>query len=287
MAEFYIRDPLSPGMCGDDVQIFQQGLRLSGFESVPDNGVFGPETSAAWKEIFITRRLEDFDSGRTPTPPSQREQEIFRERYPNNEDYERTMSAYSPGQFSSRKDYESFLRSEPSPVPADVSQESWYRDTVPYGAEFNRQAGLSQDWRQWVNNLNTPFEKTAIAPSGMQCDIPIADAGKSSVPRELADHPLYEALRAKVPAEVSDLRVSELTLHALKDGITSPDRLKDVLITDTHLFAQGTTPGFRGHIDLTNPPMPPNELRLAIGELSLTEAAVTPDMTQARNIART
>ena len=86
--------------------------------------------------------------------------------------------------------------------------------------------------------------------------------------------------------EIGDLQVSELTLRALKDGITGPDRLGDVVVTDRRVFAEGTTPGFRGMIDLTDPPMTQNELRSAMSELSLANAAPTQDATQARGIAR-
>lgn len=294
--EFYIREPLLPGMCGEDVRLFQEGLRASGFASVPENGVFGPETSAAWKEIFIATRLEDFDHGRD-YKPTQREQEFLREQFPNDEDFARGMRAYAPETFSSRDAYESFLRSEPSPIPPGVSSFSW-NDVHSYGfsreIELGREAGAgmvpSQTWNDWTDDLRKlkpgdSFRNTDIPPPGSdQCLI--ADAGKSLAPQEVTDHPLYASLRAKVPTEVSDLQVSELTLRALKDGITGPDRLGDVVVTDKRVFAEGTTPGFRGYIDLANPPMTPGELRSAMNELPVAGAAPAEELAQARSVAR-
>ena len=288
--EFYIRDPLLPGMCGEDVRLFQEGLRASGFDAVPENGVFGPETSAAWKEIFIAARLDDFDHGRA-YDPTQSEQAFLREQFPNDDDHERGVRAYSPEKFSSREEYESFLRSEPSPIPPGVSSFSW-GEVHSHG--FNRQleTGMapSQEWNDWTEDLRRlppgdSFRDTDVPPSGSEMCL-VANAGESLAPRELADHPLYETLRAKVPPEIGDLQVSELTLRALKDGITGPDRLGDVVVTDRRVFAEGTTPGFRGVIDLTDPPMTQNELRSAMSELSLANATPTQDATQARGIAR-
>ena len=292
MGEVYIRDPMSPGMCGEDVRLFQQGLRLSGYESVPVDGVFGPETGAAWKELFIARRLQDFDFGQAYNNPTLTEQGLgfLREQYPDNEDYQRVLRAYSPSQFSSREAYEGYLRSEPSPVPTDVFAHSW-NEMQRSAGDYQHTPGPSPEWGAWMDELiakldyTDPFRKTDMPPPGSDACL-IADAGKSLAPQEVTDHPLYATLRAKVPTEISDLQVSELTLRALKDGITGPDRLGDVVMTDKRVFAEGTTPGFRGFIDLANPPMTPSELRSAMSELPVAGAAPVEELAQARSVAR-
>lgn len=292
MGEVYLRDPMSPGMCGEDVRLFQQGLRLSGYESVPVDGIFGPETGAAWKELFIARRLQDFDFSRAYNNPTLTEQGLgfLREQYPDNDEYQRVLRAYSPSQFPTREAYEGYLRSEPSPVPADVFAHSW-NEMQNFAGDYQHTPGPSPEWKAWTDELITkldytdPFRKTDMPPPGSDA-CAMADAGKSLAPQEVTDHPLYASLRAKVPTEVSDLQVSELTLRALKDGITGPDRLGDVVVTDKRVFAEGTTPGFRGYIDLANPPMTPGELRSAMSELPVAGAAPVEELAQARSVAR-
>lgn len=65
-------------------------------------------------------------------------------------------------------------------------------------------------------------------------------------------HPLYSELRNKLPADVSNEKVAELTLAAREGGVR-PGRVESVHVHDGKAWVLGTIPGFDGMVNLRAP----------------------------------
>lgn len=68
-------------------------------------------------------------------------------------------------------------------------------------------------------------------------------------------HPLFQQLRDKLPANVSDDKVAELTLAAREGGVR-PNRVQSVDIYRSHVLVQDTFPMYNGLVDLRTPAPP-------------------------------
>lgn len=302
--EFYVREPLLPGMCGEDVRYLQEGLRIAGFDDVETSGVFDGRTEAAWRELQVTNLLGSYDARKNGMAPSYiaSVEANLRGRYPDEESLQRAVRAQSPWEFDSKQDYEMFLRSEPNPLGPGVVDGDRIWEGVNTSIEARINQGISQDYQpgdpidpaieglaearnEWYfrhltgsdENWTTPIKATDVAPPGSDSCL-MSDAGEVLAPPALANHPLYAALRAQLPAEVGDGHVAELTVRAMKDGIASPDQLEQAVATDQRAFAVGKIPGFMGKVDLTQPPMSETDLRTAVSELAIANSAPTLEL---------
>ncbi|GAA5081731.1 zeta toxin family protein [Lysobacter panacisoli] len=68
-------------------------------------------------------------------------------------------------------------------------------------------------------------------------------------------HPLFQQLRDKLPANVSDEKVAELTLAAREGGVR-PGRVQSVQVYESHVLVQDTFPIYNGLVDLRTPAPP-------------------------------
>jgi hypothetical protein len=315
--DFYIREPLLPGMCGEDVRYLQEGLRLAGHADVATNGVFDARTEAAWRELQIDNQLRLYDApghglgARTAATAAEQFDANLRGRYPDEASLQRAIRANSPWAFDSRQDYEAFLRSEPDPFgPGVVDANSVWNEVnaplaaaidpamrrsaesgVPIDPAVDALVATRDDWyfrhlRGSDENWTFPIENTDVPPPGSDSCL-MSDAGEGLAPPALAGHPLYAALRGQLPPDVGDGHVAELTVRAMHDGIASPDQLEQAVVSDRQVaFAVGKTPGFMGQVDLTRPPMSDEALRAAVNELAAANSAPTPDLEPTARIAR-
>ena len=64
------------------------------------------------------------------------------------------------------------------------------------------------------------------------------------------DHPLFEAIRSRLPAHVPDAMAAHATLLARQNGIDSAGKLHGVVVQGDSAFLLGTIPGFRARLDL-------------------------------------
>ncbi len=69
-----------------------------------------------------------------------------------------------------------------------------------------------------------------------------------------ADTPLHNAIRAQLPAAISNEAAANVTLQAKQAGIDSPEKLQSVTVQDGKAFVMGTTPGYRTAVDLSEAP---------------------------------
>ncbi|MGL6289489.1 MAG: peptidoglycan-binding domain-containing protein [Silanimonas sp.] len=315
--DFYIREPLLPGMCGEDVRYLQEGLRIAGFDRVDTNGVFDGRTEAAWRELQIENQLRRYDlpnhgvAAGAEASYAEAVEANLRGRFPDEESLQRAVRANSPWQFDTRQDYENFLRSEPDPFgPGVMDADSVWGEVnarlsatidpamrrsaesgVPVDPAVDALAATRDDWyfrhlSGSDENWTFPIENTDIAPPGSDSCL-MSDASESLTPPALASHPLYAALRGQLPPDVGDGHVAELTVRAMQDGIASPDQLEQAVVSDRQVaFAVGKTPGFMGQVDLTRPPMSDEAVRAAVNELAAANSAPTPDLEPTARIAR-
>ena len=108
------------------------------------------------------------------------------------------------------------------------------------------------------------------------------DAGaRSTVAGAIEDHPLYASLRSQLPGHVPNDKAAELTVDALRNGITTPQQLGAVTANDDRIFAAGTTPGFRATVDLNQPAPPAQQMQEQMAALSRA-AQVEPQTQGAR-----
>ena len=56
--DFYLREPLLPGMCGEDVKFLQEGLRIAGYDDVAVTGWYDETTELAWRDLASRNGLE-------------------------------------------------------------------------------------------------------------------------------------------------------------------------------------------------------------------------------------
>ena len=250
--EFYLRIPLLPGMCGEDVRYLQEVLKASGFKEVSADGAFGAETEAAARELQIRQRVELFDrmtESMQPLPNTTAHGGRDLPALLNSDDPNvKAPFVGSPEVFESKEAYERFLRSEPSPI-RDADVVDWQLLAihmeangldVPQGGPWPK----SSDWR---------LENTEIPPPGSAyCAIADASGGERPAITNLA---LYAEIREKLPAEIGNERAAEATLRAVQDGIKTPEQLQDVVVANERIFVIGNIPGFRGVVDLNQPPL--------------------------------
>lgn len=84
------------------------------------------------------------------------------------------------------------------------------------------------------------------------------DAGRAGVTHAMhPDHPLFQAIRSRLPAHVPDALAAHATLLAKQNGIDSAGKLHGIIVQGDSAFLLGTTPGFRARLDLGQaaPPM--------------------------------
>lgn len=67
------------------------------------------------------------------------------------------------------------------------------------------------------------------------------------------DHALYTAIGQHLPPSTDPRVTANITLQAIENGITSPERLAGVAVRGSDVYLMGTTPGFRAQVDLNAP----------------------------------
>lgn len=65
--------------------------------------------------------------------------------------------------------------------------------------------------------------------------------------------PLHDALQQRLPAGVPASALANITLHALENGIDSPDKLGRVGVHGSDVLVISTVPGFKARVDLQAP----------------------------------
>ncbi|WP_242162776.1 peptidoglycan-binding protein [Lysobacter sp. M15] len=67
------------------------------------------------------------------------------------------------------------------------------------------------------------------------------------------NHKLYAAISEQLPAGTDPKAIANVTLQALENGITGPDRLQRMAVLGANVYLQGAIPGDRVKVDLTAP----------------------------------
>ena len=73
---------------------------------------------------------------------------------------------------------------------------------------------------------------------------------------EHPDRTYFDALRNRLPADVTDAKVAEVMVVAKQAGIDNVGQLGPVLTQDNRIWVTGTTPGFRARLDADSLPPP-------------------------------
>lgn len=83
----------------------------------------------------------------------------------------------------------------------------------------------------------------------------LIEAAKHPLVSEAAhpNHKLYEAIAAQLPAVTNPKVAANITLQAMENGITSPDRLQRMVVVGSDAYLQGPYPGDRVKVDLAAP----------------------------------
>jgi len=290
--DFYIRNPLRVGMCGDDVRYIQEVLNTQGFD-IPVTGVFDDRTmSAARRELesFYLQRYDEWPpeyfsehSGMPglgdPRSPQYNEQERDQVFSGDEGAYQRWGLLQESWRFSSREEFRDFLQSTPSPIPdqlylfdADRLQRGIPATELPAPMNDSKTGALD------VRNTDVP-------PVGGEpyCSIPMSDAGGGTA---LAHLSLYDEIRSRLPDGIGDERAYQATLRAMQDGIKSPEQLEQVVVANDRIFAVGTTPGVRGVVDLNQPAPSMAEMATQFAALDNAAQAASAPQQDVRTFAR-
>jgi putative chitinase len=89
-------------------------------------------------------------------------------------------------------------------------------------------------------------EITGVLPKDKPTAPLVSDAGHPN-------NALYAAIGKQLPAGTKPEAIANITLQAMENGITSPDKLKGVMTQGSDVYVTGTTPGFRAKVDLEAP----------------------------------
>ncbi|MDR6673962.1 hypothetical protein [Xanthomonas sp. 1678] len=81
----------------------------------------------------------------------------------------------------------------------------------------------------------------------------LQDQAQDRFPPGHQDRAYFDALRAQLPAEVSDTKVAQAMLAAKSEGIERVDQLGTATLHNDQIFVSGKTPGFRAQIDANAP----------------------------------
>ena len=82
------------------------------------------------------------------------------------------------------------------------------------------------------------------------------DQSLERFPAEHPDRTYFDALRNRLPADVTDAKVAEVMVVAKQAGIDNVGQLGPVLTQDNRIWVTGTTPGFRARLDADSLPPP-------------------------------
>ena len=107
--------------------------------------------------------------------------------------------------------------------------------------------------------------------------------------RQAADRPLvsenthpanalYDAIAAKVPG-ARPQAIANITLQAMENGVTSPDRIRDIQVQGRNVFVMGTVPHERVKVDLDAPVAPMQAMSEHMAK-QMQDARTVPQSTQ-------
>lgn len=244
-----MRSPLKLGMCGRDVAMLQDNLNHYGIRdekggTLPVTGIFDEKTEGAVREAHAKFSKDGAREG----------EDVI-------------------GMRTSPEDLQKYMARERA-RPGEFDAEDW-RHMEHYMGRDGKNLRLPEG----VRDLN--FTPSKGDEGRQACDY-IADSGNSNGrerPAVMADashpnRPLYDAIRGQLPASVPDAKAAEATLHAVDNGIATPDKLKGVAVRNDQIHVEGTTPGFRASVDLTKPAPSVEEVNVRLA------AANQPNNTQ-------
>ena len=246
----YVRSPLEPGMCGEDVWALQENINRLGLRDrngqpirVDPDGEWGMQDEAMSEAV--------------------RELQAELQEYRRNRHQER-------------------LGEPLSSVPLQEDRESW-RDRAPMigghawldmeelmerrGQSTIRPGNGATTFFQepGQDGMPVPAPRSRNAPGGC---VPVAEGGgefhRTVTNDALSGHPVYAAIRRQLPEGIPDNRAAEVALRAVQDGIETPGQIRSVTIQDDRIFVAGTTPGFRAQVDLRQPAPPMSELNMQL-----------------------
>lgn len=81
----------------------------------------------------------------------------------------------------------------------------------------------------------------------------VQDQARDVFPQQHPDRAYFDALRAQLPASVSDTKVAEALLAAKTAGIERVEQLDRVMLRDGQIFIGGRTPGSHARVDANAP----------------------------------
>ncbi|MGO1071036.1 hypothetical protein [Lysobacter sp. CA199] len=119
--------------------------------------------------------------------------------------------------------------------------------------------GITDTPRQLYESINELEKKQPTAPDKGAPPLKPGEQGSSSLSaadpggplKNPQDNALYQAIRAKAPAEVPNEAVVYAVLKAHQDAaITKPSEIGEVAVRDGKLFVAGQTPGFVAAVDM-------------------------------------
>lgn len=255
----YVRDPLKPGMCGEDVRALQENLVKLGITDAQGNpivvdGSFSPETAQAVQKLGGMIAADQYD------------------KVMSNPDLEGTET---------RKATEAQTRDEQIAdgmrIP-EVGSHSWtlmeelMRDR---GLEVSRPGNESQT--QFLDDYRYDKSGRSEAPPP-RAEGPLAcaevahgggngGASPTAAAGGLNDDPLYAALRRQLPQSVPDEKVAEVALMSARGEMRDPAQVRSAEVIGERIFVAGNTPGYLVAVDLNSPAPPIAETDARLSEL--------------------
>lgn len=122
--------------------------------------------------------------------------------------------------------------------PLEIRSGMFGRETDHALRDFQRAHGLEVDGKLG------PDTRTALARAAQH---PLVSEATHP------NHTLYTAIGQQLPPGTDPRATANITLQALENGITSPERLAGVAVRGNDVYLMGTTPGFRAQVDLNAP----------------------------------
>jgi len=110
-------------------------------------------------------------------------------------------------------------------------------------------------WSEHMQRLHLPRMENG-EPQGWRAPLKVPEpSGMAPADPQQQHDPLYQMLKSKLPAGITDAAVSHVASQARREGMERPDQIKAVtLLEGGSAWIEGSTPGYRVKVDLSGTP---------------------------------
>ncbi len=269
----YVRDPLKPGMCGEDVRSLQENLAKLGItdaqgKPIPIDGAFSPEMAEAVRKLGGMIAADQYD------------------KIMSNPDLVGTESRKAAEAQTREQHIADGMRIPEVGAHSWTLMEEMMRDR---GLEVSRPGNDSET--QFLDDYRYDKSGNSQAPpprtEGPLVCAPVAHGGGDggSVPTAAAGglnaDPLYASLRQQLPQTVPDAKVAEVALKSAQGDMRDPAQVQSAAVVGERIFVAGKTPGYLVAVDLTAPAPPIAETAAGLSALA-PDKALQPEVQQSQ-----